>query len=931
MFFAFALLPLVAFSSLGAAYRNLSDDTLKHLPGPGDDFDIKKGALLAPILVPRVSGTKGNAAVRQHFVDFFKSQLPEWRIEMHNSTSTTPVSKGKEVPFVNVIATRDPPGSLEGDVSRLALVAHYDSKLTPKDFIGATDSAAPCAMILHIARSIDAALTKKWAAADKDDFEVKHRGVQILLLDGEEAFQSWTDTDSLYGARALAQDWESSFHMASSIYRTPLDSIELFLLLDLLGAKSPQIPSYFKTTHWAYKHMANTEDRLRKLGLFKSVPLPKSKMAEGEREKPRGNKPFLTDAHKEDNAFRGGFVQDDHVPFMARGVEILHMIPSPFPEVWHTAEDDGEHLDLNTVEDWTKLVMAFTAEWMELEGFFDIKTGTREDAEKSELRGGTHKVKDEDRTDSIYDTYNYKELLDTAKERGIYRKDMKKGEMAWALKRNDEEKKRAQHQAKIEYELKQQQARQEQEKKDAQLQALVIAKHKRRIERMQKRDRDESVSDDTPSESENEAEANEDASDLVGQALSDESWDSTSTESSTYSTSHIPAHDCRLRLFEWPYDYMPHPDPVAKTVADLARLPDPPPRPVPYAPLKLTTTHTRQKLILPGHKYPLTVAPNYVPILPSETRSSAHSYQHQQRLAGLLRNAVVETGAFWASKTVVQGSTARMYFHLGSRNESKSLADTYQKWYLEDRRLLRVGVGTGRAGGLGKDERTWRHEERRRNQGRKVAEVYESSKWRPVAMGFLPAYLDFGEPKGQSAWGRERGRSLANLRYVRFQGCDVPQYYFWVKEGEVGFVRHRGIFGLEWVGGEDETDEEEEEEEEEEAEYVELGGHIIDDSSNDSLTSAKALYRRSSAVRIHSQNNKHAVVEKWLDETSPSTFPSSQAPDFPSTSALAFLDTYPNTADSTDEKNEEEEVERPTRPTSLSHSHQTTTASFFPV
>ena len=26
-------------------------------------------------------------------------------------------------------------------------------------------------------------------------------GIQILLLDGEEAFQSWTDTDSTYGAR----------------------------------------------------------------------------------------------------------------------------------------------------------------------------------------------------------------------------------------------------------------------------------------------------------------------------------------------------------------------------------------------------------------------------------------------------------------------------------------------------------------------------------------------------------------------------------------------------------------------------------------------------------------------------------------------------------------------------------------------------------
>lgn len=206
MLFGFALLSLVSFlSSLGSAYHDLTDDTLKNLPGPGDDFDIKKGSLLAPILVPRVSGTEGNAAVRQHFVDFFKSQLPEWRIEMHNSTSTTPVSKGKEVPFINFIATRDPPGSMEGDVSRLALVAHYDSKYTPEGFIGATDSAAPCAMILHIARSIDAALTKKWAEAKEDDFEVEHKGVQVLLLDGEEAFKSWTDTDSLYGARYAVQ------------------------------------------------------------------------------------------------------------------------------------------------------------------------------------------------------------------------------------------------------------------------------------------------------------------------------------------------------------------------------------------------------------------------------------------------------------------------------------------------------------------------------------------------------------------------------------------------------------------------------------------------------------------------------------------------------------------------------------------------------
>ncbi|KAJ4326420.1 hypothetical protein N0V94_000095 [Neodidymelliopsis sp. IMI 364377] len=387
MLFACGLLSLLSLSSLSLAYHDLSDDTLRHLPGPGDDFDIKTGALLAPILRTRVSGTEGNAAVRQFFIDFFKTQLPEWRIELHNSTSTTPVSNGKEVPFVNVIATRDPPGTTEGDVSRLALVAHYDSKLTPEGFIGATDSAAPCAMLLHAARTLDAALSKKWAAGPGDDLDVEHKGVQILLLDGEEAFRSWTDTDSLYGARALAEDWEATFHTAASTYRTPLDSMELFVLLDLLGSSGPRVPSYFKTTHWAYKHMANVEDRLRKLKLMRSSPNHPERMAKRANKKPRAEPHFLYEENKAENSFIGGFVQDDHVPFMARGVEILHIIPSPFPRVWHEITDDGEHLDMDTVEDWTKVVTAFAAEWMELEGFFDSEAEERAGsvAEKSEL------------------------------------------------------------------------------------------------------------------------------------------------------------------------------------------------------------------------------------------------------------------------------------------------------------------------------------------------------------------------------------------------------------------------------------------------------------------------------------------------------------------------------------------------------------------
>ncbi|MCJ1406825.1 hypothetical protein MMC19_000895 [Ptychographa xylographoides] len=358
-------------------YSTLSDDSLRAIQDPGEDFNIKSGLLLSPILVPRVSGTEGNERVREHLVDFFKTSLPKWTISIQNSTSKTPATGNRDVPFVNIIARRDPPWTEPGEVSHLTLVAHYDSKYTPSGFIGATDSAAPCAMLMHAARSVDVALTKKWESMQKGGVEPggflginEDKGIQIIFLDGEEAFQSWTATDSLYGARSLAEEWESTPHPAMSTFHTPLASISLFMLLDLLGAKSPRVPSYFKTTHWAYKNLAALERRLRTLSLFESSP-NHSKHNQGQEKHPEPV--FLPDANKDVNQWMGGMVLDDHVPFMNRGVEVLHIIPTPFPRVWHEMDDDGEHLDMDTVNDWTKLVTGFIGEWMDLDGFFITK------------------------------------------------------------------------------------------------------------------------------------------------------------------------------------------------------------------------------------------------------------------------------------------------------------------------------------------------------------------------------------------------------------------------------------------------------------------------------------------------------------------------------------------------------------------------------
>ncbi|KAL2188431.1 Pkinase-domain-containing protein [Thermothelomyces heterothallicus CBS 203.75] len=366
--FSSILLLLLPFFSLplSQAYTPLSPALLKSLPSPStDDYDPTNGTLLAPLLIPRVPGTPGQTAAQAHLASFFAARLPQWEVRWQNSTSTTPATGDRAVPFANLIARREPPRSRcrgPGTASYLTLVAHYDSKREPEGFVGATDSAAPCAILMDVARSVDGFLQRMWAEAGEKEEEKEEEeeatewrqrdeGIQILFLDGEEAFVKWTDTDSLYGSRALAEEWEATTNPAGSPFKSPMQQISLFVLLDLLGAPNPRVPSYFQGTHWAYQRMAALEGRLRQLGLLESKP---------------GKEPFLPESGKMATQFGGGvYVGDDHVPFMQRGAPVLHLIPGPFPDVWHTLDDDGEHLDIPTVKDWARIVTAFTLEWMD--------------------------------------------------------------------------------------------------------------------------------------------------------------------------------------------------------------------------------------------------------------------------------------------------------------------------------------------------------------------------------------------------------------------------------------------------------------------------------------------------------------------------------------------------------------------------------------
>jgi len=105
--------------------------------------------------------------------------------------------------FTNIIATKDPTAS-----RRVILSAHHDSKYfadyPDNQFVGATDSAAPCAMMLDLAEALNPLLNKRkerLEAGSEDDEDVADITLQLVFFDGEEAFVSWTHNDSVYGSR----------------------------------------------------------------------------------------------------------------------------------------------------------------------------------------------------------------------------------------------------------------------------------------------------------------------------------------------------------------------------------------------------------------------------------------------------------------------------------------------------------------------------------------------------------------------------------------------------------------------------------------------------------------------------------------------------------------------------------------------------------
>lgn len=302
----------------------------------GAELEYFKNEILKPFLRVRVPDTEGNLLVQQHI----KSQMSGlgWSIGEDSFDDETPFG---EKQFTNIIAVRDPSASRS-----LTLACHFDSKyFSDFEFIGATDSAVPCAMLIDLARHLNSSLAKN---CNKSGLTL-----QYIFFDGEEAFKQWTDTDSLYGSRHLAAKMEQNLvEVDREVKVSQLETIDLFILLDLVGTESTVFRNFFQKTSKLYERLQKLEMRAAKENLLEPV---------------QNFQNIKTNTYFSGQmSWNRGGIKDDHVPFLQRNVPVIHLISDPFPSVWHTKDDNEAALHYPTINNIGKIMRMFVFEYMHL-------------------------------------------------------------------------------------------------------------------------------------------------------------------------------------------------------------------------------------------------------------------------------------------------------------------------------------------------------------------------------------------------------------------------------------------------------------------------------------------------------------------------------------------------------------------------------------
>jgi len=150
----------------------------------------------------RPPGSPGHAKAEQ----YIRSHLAGDNVQVDSFTAQTPAG---EFPIHNIIAKF--PGKKDGII---VIAGHYETNYPlPKEFVGANDGGSTTGLLLELAN--------QFRGKQLDGYSI-----WLLWTDGEEAFVKWSDKDSLYGTKHLAQKWQQD---------GTAKKIKAFILLDMIG------------------------------------------------------------------------------------------------------------------------------------------------------------------------------------------------------------------------------------------------------------------------------------------------------------------------------------------------------------------------------------------------------------------------------------------------------------------------------------------------------------------------------------------------------------------------------------------------------------------------------------------------------------------------------------------------------------------------
>jgi glutaminyl-peptide cyclotransferase len=247
---------------------------------------------------PRPVGSVNHKRVEEYIVSRLKSD----DVENDIFTADTPAGK---FPVHNIIAKF--PGNKDGII---VVASHYDTNYPLKNtsYVGANDGASSSALLLELANQL--------RGKSRDGYSV-----WLVWDDAEEAmkpdgsagqpFEMPFEDDSLYGITHLAEKWQAD---------GTLKKVKAFLLADMIGDADLNVDRDTNSTPWVESVVYEAATRTGYQSHFFTRTLG---------------------------------MEDDHLPFMKRGVPSADLIDFDYGYnnvFWHTPQDTVDKLSPKSLE-----------------------------------------------------------------------------------------------------------------------------------------------------------------------------------------------------------------------------------------------------------------------------------------------------------------------------------------------------------------------------------------------------------------------------------------------------------------------------------------------------------------------------------------------------------------------------------------------------